>query len=324
MPDSAPPAADRPLLSIVSPVYQGAALLDELVARLHAAAGGITPGYEIILVDDGSPDAAWPHIQRLAAADGRVRGLRLTRNFGQHRALTAGFDHCRGEWVLVLDCDLQDPPEALPELLRHAQQQQADYVVARRGGAARADAWWRRASSRLFYRVLSGLTGVPQDAGVGNFGLYHRRVIDAVRRLPERNRFFPVMVRWVGMRGSSLVVPRAPRPSGRSAYSLTRRLNLALDVLLAWSDRPLRLAVQCGLGISALALVLGLITLLRFVLGQITVAGYTSLVLLMCFFCGLIITVLGMVGLYVGQTFEEAKQRPLYLVDETTEAGRLG
>ncbi len=303
---------------MVSPVYRGADLLAELVERIGAAVVPLTGQFEIVLVDDGSPDEAWARIQELSARDARVRGLRLSRNFGQHRAIAAGLDHCRGEWVVVLDCDLQDRPEEIPRLYAHARQHNLAYVLASR--TDRQHGLLQRLLSRWFYQLLHFLTGISHDARVGNFGLYHRRVIDAVRRMPERSRFFPVMVRWVGFRGGTLAVTHAARPSGGSSYSWGRRVQLAFDVMLAWSDKPLRLAVQFGLLVAGLAFLLGVVTLLRFVVGQISVPGYTSLVLLMCFFAGLIIAVLGMVGLYVGRTFEEAKQRPVYLVEAQTDS----
>ncbi|TLM93388.1 glycosyltransferase family 2 protein [Hymenobacter jeollabukensis] len=313
------PAADSgaPLLSVVSPVYGAAALLPELVRRIVAAVDGPTGGrFEIILVDDRSPDQAWPRIEAASRADARVRGVRLSRNFGQHRALAAGLAQSRGTWVAVLDCDLEDAPEAIPALWAAAQQPGCDYAVARR--EARQHGWGVRLTSKVFYRVLSTLTGVPQDDAVANFGVYHRRVIEAVGQLPERGRFFPVLVRWVGFEGTTLAVPHGTRPAGGSSYSFGRRLQLALDVLLAWSDKPLRLAILFGAFISAAATALGLITLVRYFIGSITVPGYTSLTLLLCFFFGLVIALIGLVGLYVGRTFEEARQRPLYLIDQLT------
>ncbi|KAA9332274.1 glycosyltransferase family 2 protein [Hymenobacter busanensis] len=310
LPDAAP------LLSVVSPVYRGAAMLDELVQRLLAAVRELPGSCEIILVDDRSPDNAWAKIEELSQQHTEVRGVRLSRNFGQHRAIAAGLDHCRGQWVVVLDCDLQDRPEEIPRLWGHAQQHGLDYVLASRQD--RQHGLGQRLVSGAFYRVLRYLTGVPHDASVANFGLYQRRVIEAVQHMPERARFFPVMVRWVGFQGATLPVAHAARSNGGSSYSWGRRLQLAFDVMLAWSDKPLRLAVQFGLLVTGLAFLLGLITLVRFWVGQISVPGYTSLVLLLCFFAGLIISLVGMVGLYVGRTFEEAKQRPVYLVDATT------
>jgi glycosyltransferase involved in cell wall biosynthesis len=299
--------------SIVSPVYQAENLVDELVQRLHRVMAELTAEYEIILVDDRSTDQSWARIQAQARLDSRVRGLRLSRNFGQHRAITAGLDHCRGEWVVVLDCDLQDRPEEIPALFAAAQRGY-DLVLARR--TVRRDSWHKKLLSRLFYRVLSYLTEVPQNPEIANFGIYHRKVIQAVITMRESIRYFPTMVRWVGFRTGYLAVAHASRPAGASTYNLSRRLQLGLDILLANSDKPLRLTVKWGLLLAGGAFVFVPITLLRYWLGQISQPGYTSLIISISFFAGLLLAVMGMVGLYIGKTFEQVKNRPLYLIDE--------
>ncbi|MCI1188913.1 glycosyltransferase family 2 protein [Hymenobacter sp. DH14] len=308
----------RPQFSVVSPVYQANATVEELVQRLHAALQLLSPAYEIILVDDRSTDDSWARIEALAGQDGRVRGLRLSRNFGQHRAITAGLDHCHGEWVVVLDCDLQDRPEEIPALFA-ATRQGFDLVLACR--TQRRDVWHTRLLSRLFYWVLAYLTGLPQNPEIGNFGIYHRRVIAAVLALRESIRYFPTMVRWVGFRAGYLPVEHAARPAGRSTYSLSRRLGLGLDIVLVSSDKPLRLAVQAGGLLAAGALLFVPITLVRYWLGLILQPGYASLIISIWFFSGLLLAALGLVGLYVGKTFEQVKNRPLYLIDEVAEPG---
>ena len=303
----------NPLLSIVSPVYGAGELVAELVQRIEASVRTLTQEYEIILVDDCSPDGAWVQIQAQAARDARVQGMRLSRNFGQHRAITAGLDRCRGEWVVVLDCDLQDRPEEIPALFAAAQRGH-DLVLARR--AKRQDSWGKKLLSRLFYGVLSFLTDLPQDPSVANFGIYHRKVIAAVLAMRESIRYFPTMVRWVGFRTGYLDVTHAERASGSSSYDLSLRLRLGVDILLANSDKPLRLTVKLGLLLSGGAFLLVPITLVRYWLGQIYQPGYTSLIISIWFFSGLLLSVLGMVGLYIGKTFEQVKNRPLYIVDE--------
>ncbi|OGX91093.1 glycosyltransferase family 2 protein [Hymenobacter coccineus] len=305
-----------PTFSFVSPVYQAESLVAELVRRLVLVGEALGGSFEIVLVDDRSLDGSWARIRALAARDPRVRGLRLSRNFGQHRAITAGLEQCRGEWVVVLDCDLQDQPEEIPALFAEAQRGY-DLVLARR--TSRQDAWHKKLLSRLFYRVLSYLTELPQDPAVANFGIYHRRVIAAVLAMRESIRYFPTMVRWVGFRTGYLGVAHAERAVGPSSYGLGRRLHLGLDILLANSDKPLRLTIKLGLLISGGAFLLVPITLLRYWAGQIYQPGYTSLIISIWFFSGLLLAVLGMVGLYIGKTFEQVKNRPLYILDE--EAG---
>ena len=315
LPTFRPVFVPNPLFSIVSPVYRSEELVDELVRRIQASVSPLTEDYEIILVDDRSPDGAWVRIQAHAARDPRVQGLRLSRNFGQHCAITAGLDRCRGEWIVVLDCDLQDQPEEIPALFAHAQRGY-DLVLAQRTN--RQDSWGQKLLSLLFYRVLSYLTETPQDAAVANFGIYHRRVIAAVLTMRESIRYFPTMVRWVGFRTGYLAVTHAERSVGHSSYGLSQRLKLALDIMLAYSDKPLRLTVKLGLFLSGGAFLFVPITLIRYWVGQISQPGYTSLIISIWFFSGLLLSVLGMVGLYIGKTFEQVKNHPLYIVDAGT------
>jgi glycosyltransferase involved in cell wall biosynthesis len=300
--------------SIVSPVYRADTLVAQLVSRIIAAVEPLGQPFEIILVDDRSPDNSWAAILE-QTADERVRGFRLSRNFGQHRAITAGLEQCRGEWIVVMDCDLQDQPEEIPGLYREALKGY-DLVFARR--VERQDSWLKRTGSRAFYRVLSYLTETKQDPAIANFGIYHRKVIDAVLTMRESIRYFPTMVRWVGFRSGGLAVTHAERSEGTSSYNLRRSINLALDIILAYSDKPLRLTVKLGLTISAAAFGFVLITLARYLLGHSWEPGYASLIVSIWFFAGLLLSVLGVVGLYIGKTFEQAKNRPIFLIDKTS------
>lgn len=306
----------RPLLSVVSPVYRAEALVEELVRRIRASIEPLTQNYEIVLVDDRSPDDSWDIIQQLAISDSRIQGIRLSRNFGQHQAITAGLDYSQGEWVVVLDCDLQDQPEEIPALLARAQLGY-DLVLARRTN--RQDSWSQKMLSRLFYQVLTFLTDTPQDAAVANFGIYHRRVITAVLTMRENIRYFPTMVRWVGFRRAYLDVAHAERAIGSSSYGLGQRLRLAMDTLLANSDKPLRLTIKSGLFLAGGAFLLVPVTLFRYSVGQISRPGYASLIISIWFFSGLLLSVLGMMGLYIGKTFEQVKNRPIYIVDGVTD-----
>lgn len=307
------------LLSIVSPVYRSASLVHELAQQVAAAAAGITPAYEIILVNDGSPDDAWERILEACAANPRVVGLNLSRNFGQHPAIAAGLAHSRGEWVVVMDADLQDRPDEIPNLYRHAVAGDWDVVQAQR--VARQDGWLKRFASAAFYQTLSWLTGTRHDASIANFGIYRRRVVDTIVGMPEQNRVFPVMIRWIGFRRTVLGVQHAARPEGKSSYNLKRMLNLALDIMLAYSDKPLRLVVKLGFGMSLLALGMTLYVLVRALLGAYAVSGYASLMISIWFLAGLVISILGMLGLYIGKIFEGVKQRPIYIVRDKITRG---
>ncbi len=310
---SVPEAAGRIELSIVSPVYQGANLVAALVSRLTAVLSGVTKNFEIILVDDGSPDASWSAIAALCRTQPRLVGVRLSRNFGQHYALTAGLRLARGERVIVMDCDLQDRPEEIPNLLAAATSE-VDIVLARR--TARQDPLLTRIRSRLFYRTLTYLTGVPHDAAIANFGVYHHRVIDAINAMPESIRYFPTMVRWVGFRVRTIDVAHDSRCSGESGYNFSKLLRLAVDIILANSDKPLRMVVKTGFLIAAVGFGFAGYMIMRALRGEIIVLGYASLIVSIWVLAGLIIVILGMVGLYIGKIFEGVKQRPPFIVSE--------
>ena len=300
-----------PYLSIVSPVYRAEALVDELVNRLVKHLSPITDRFEIILVEDGSPDGSWKKIEENCKKDSRIRGIKLSRNFGQHFAITAGLNEACGEWIVVMDCDLQDQPEEIEKLLRAAE---GGYEIVLASRTARTDGFFKCLFSRFFYRILSFLSGTRYDSTVANFGVYHQMVIGSILQMPERIRFFPAMVNWVGYTKTMVPVEHAKRPEGKSSYNFKKQIKLAVDIMLAYSDRPLRLIIGLGLLISFLAFVLGGVIFYRYLNGQINVVGYASLITSICFFSGIIVSVLGVIGLYIGKIFDGIKNRPSYLV----------
>ena len=303
----------RPELSIVVPVYGCEGCLEELSDRIHATLERMGASFEIVLVCDASPDRSWDRIRELARRDARIRGLRLTRNFGQHRAISAGLEHAQGRWIVVMDCDLQDTPESIEPLYAKAREGH-DIVFAQR--TDRQDAFSKRLFSRGFYRVLGYLTGTRYDASTASFGVFSARTIAAVNALPERDRFFPLMVRWTGFPATLLPVPHAPRQTGKTSYSFGKLLRLALEIILSYSDKPLRLVVKTGLLFSAISFLLVIFSLYRYLHGEVAVAGYTSIIASIWFLGGLMIFCSGVVGLYVGRMFNEVKQRPYYVINE--------
>jgi dolichol-phosphate mannosyltransferase len=305
--------SDTPDISIVSPVYCCADCLRALCDRIGATVAPTGASYEIVLVDDASPDTAWPVMRELAAADPRVKAVALSRNFGQHCAIAAGLEHARGRWVVVMDCDLQDRPEEIAALYAKAQEGH-DIVFAER--AARQDGWFKRNSSRAFIALLNWLSGADYDYRTANFGIYSRAVIDAVRSMGDRARFFPVMVRWTGFTRTSIPVRHDARGNGGSSYTLRKLLKLALDIMLSYSDKPLRLVASSGIVISLVALAMTAFSLYRYLHGDVTVAGYTSLIASMWLLAGVMLFCMGIIGLYVGRVFESVKSRPLFVVRE--------
>lgn len=308
-------AETLPSLSIVVPVYGCAGCLETLVERVHTAVSARWPAHEIILVDDMGPDRAWPRIEELARRYPQVLGLRLARNFGQHPAISAGLSVSRGAVVIVMDCDLQDRPEEIPNLVDALD---AEHRVALAHRSDRQDHWTKRLGSWAFYRLLSWLTGVPYDHGTANFGAYGRDVVEAVLAMPESNRFFPLLVRWCGFPTRIVPVRHDARAEGRSSYSLQRLLKLALEIALSYSDKPLRMMTWLGLGFALVAAGFAVYSVLGYVRGDIQVAGFTSIIASIWLIGGVVVSALGMVGLYVGRIFHESKRRPWFIVQART------
>jgi dolichol-phosphate mannosyltransferase len=301
--------------SIVSPVYRAEKILPELVRRIKTSVEPITQNFEIILVEDCGPDDSWSVIQSLSEKEPRVRGFKLSRNYGQHYAITCGLDQAQGDWVVVMDCDLQDQPEEIKKLHDKALEGY-DVVLARR--EERQDKFFKKLFSKLFYRTLGYLTGSKMDESIANFGIYHKSVIKSIAQLRESIRYFPTMVKWVGFKQTAIKVEHAPRAQGETSYNFKKLLNLAIDIILAYSDKPIRLTIKAGFLVSFFALLIGLIYLVKYFSGDIIVPGYASLIISIWFLSGLIITILGVVGLYVGKTFEGVKNRPIYIISEKT------
>jgi len=300
-------------LSIVSPVYRAEELVEILVDKILTQIKPLGISYEVILVEDASPDKSWEVICECCAKYPEVRGVRLSRNFGQHYAISAGLSLARGNWVVVMDCDLQDRPSEIPNLLEKAAEG-FDVVVARR--VMRQDGFFKTLSSKIFYWILGWLTGTDQDPAIANFGIYSCKVVAAINSMPESIRYFPTMVRWVGFRTASLDVKHESRLGGQTSYNLKRLMNLALDICLAYSDKPLRLAVGTGFVISLIGFVFAGLTMVQAFRGEIQVLGYASLIVSLWVLAGLMIFILGVVGLYVGKCFEGVKRRPAFIICE--------
>ena len=304
-----------PHISVVTPVYKAEGCLDELYKRLVAALGTVTQDFEIVMVEDCGGDRSWEIVQRLARADPRVKGLQFSRNFGQHYGITAGLDVAEGEWVVVMDCDLQDRPEEIPRLYAKAREGY-DVVLARRGG--RTEGATKRLFSRCFYRLLSWLADTEFDSAAGNFRIVSRKVVLACRNMREQLRFFSALVNWTGFPTAAVEVSHAVRHEGRSTYTFSKLCKLATDTIIAYSDKPLRLAVRLGFVLSILSFGAGIYVLMRAALYGSSVVGWPSLFISIYFIGGIIISILGVLGIYMGKTFDEAKKRPLYIVMNST------
>lgn len=298
-------------LSIVVPVYGCRESLEPLYLRIAAALKDTASDWELLLVNDGSADNAWPVIGELVERDSRVIGLDLSRNFGQHSAINAGLEHASGERVIVMDCDLQDRPEEIPHLLE-ASRAGNEVVLARRKN--RKDGFVKKLTSRAFHKVLRFLTGQEYDSSVANFGCYDRKVIDAVLSMGDVSRSFPLFVRWVGFSQTYVDVQHAQREYGQSTYTFRKAMKLAVGAMMTFSDRPLRMVVTLGLWISLVAGVVAFGYFLGALRGAFDVEGWATVVISIWLLAGLIIMIQGVIGLYVAKIFDQTKRRPLFIV----------
>jgi len=304
-----------PHLSVVIPVYKAADCLHELVSRLVTSLETITDDFECILIEDCGGDGSWEIICTIAEADPRFKGIQFSRNFGQHYGITAGLDHCKGDWIVVMDCDLQDQPEEIAKLY-HKAQEGFDVVLGRRKN--RQDKTRKRLSSRLFFKLFNYLTDMNYDPGVGNFRIISSKVAHNCKNIRENLRFFPGMIEWMGFSSTTIDVDHAQRRAGESSYTFGKLLQLATDTIIAYSDKPLRLSIRLGFGIAALALIFGSGLLVYATFFNVPIMGWSSLIVSVYFLGGVIIANLGIIGIYLGKTFDETKKRPLYIINTTT------
>lgn len=304
-------------ISVVIPVYGCRAAIPELHRRLCESLEKISKAFEIILVDDYCPQNSWEEIQKVCEKDKRVIGIHMARNFGQIRAITAGLDKSRGDWVVVMDCDLQDRPETIPELYQKAQEGY-DVVFARREG--RKDSAITKFLSKCFYKVYDYFTDGTFDSSICNFSISKRKVIDYYCRMREQNRAYTMFIRWLGFKQTAIDMSADERFEGKSSYNLKRKLKMAFEIITSQSNKPLLFSVKLGFVSAFLALIYIIYLVFReIILGDVLV-GWTSIVASIYLMGGIILCAIGVVGIYVGNIFNEAKNRPLYVIDECLNA----
>lgn len=321
LPTPQPDAVPAPAISIVAPCFNEEAVVEEFHRRAAAAARAVAgEDFEIVLVDDGSRDATWAHMRRIAAADPNLVAVRLFRNHGHQVALTAGLNLARGRRILLIDADLQDPPELLADMMR-LMDEGADVVYGQRV-KREAETLFKKASAALFYRLLRRLADAPIPVDAGDFRLIDRRVADALMAMPERQRFIRGMVSWIGGRQVPLAYERKARFAGETKYPLRKMIRFATDAITSFSVAPLRLAVTLGLVSAALAVALLGYTLFRWIVDA-TVVGWTSTMTAIALFGSVQLLVLGIMGEYVGRLFLEVKDRPLFMVGQVAARGQV-
>jgi glycosyltransferase involved in cell wall biosynthesis len=314
-------------LSIVVPCFNEQACLPALHERLTAAArGAVGDDYEIVLVNDGSRDSSWAIMQQLSESDPHLTGVNLSRNHGHQLALTAGLDLSRGDTILIIDADLQDPPELLPAMLETMRSQHADVVYGVRK-SRRGDTAFKRATAHGFYRMLSRATDVEIPVDTGDFRLMSRRALDALLAMPEQARFIRGMVAWIGFKQVPLAYDRDQRFAGETKYPLGKMVRFALDALTSFSSAPLKIASHAGLILSISSVLLVAYIGYSWLSGK-SIQGWTSLMLVVVVLGAVQMFVLALMGEYIGRLYNEAKRRPLYIVADiaggSTHAPRLG
>jgi dolichol-phosphate mannosyltransferase len=300
-------------LSVVIPVLNEETLIQELIDRVTLNCEKITNDYEVIIVDDGSLDGTWLKISEASKLNIKIKGLKFSRNFGHHYALTAGLHETMGEWVVVMDGDLQDRPEVIPDLYQESQKGYDVVFVSRKN---RPEKIYYRALQKIFYWFLKSLSGLNFDSSQANFSIISRKVVDAFKSFPENARFYGSTIMWLGFKRSKIFADHGKRLSGKPSYTFRKRLRLASDIILSFSERPLKFAIGVGVILSTISIIVATWIIYAAITWGYSVTGWTSLIFSIFFFSGVILVFLGIIGIYLGRVFQEVKKRPLYVVSE--------
>jgi dolichol-phosphate mannosyltransferase len=308
-------------ISIVAPCFNEQPVLVEFIRRVQLVSDSVGLPYEIVLVDDGSMDATWTIISQFARLDSRILGVRLRRNHGHQIALSAGIAASRGDILLLIDSDLQDPPELLPRMMDLMRETGADVVYGQRL-SRKGEGLFKRASAAMFYRALNWLADLDIPRDTGDFRLITRPVADILSQMPERHRFVRGMVAWIGGKQVAFQYVREARYAGTSKYPLRRMLRLANDAVTSFSRRPLQIATTAGLITAVLSVLLGCISIIGWIAGM-TVPGWTSLMTVLGLFGALQFMMLGVIGEYIGRLYEQSRERPMFMESERAGRGLL-
>ena len=302
-----------PIISIVSPVYRAEKIVAKLVSEIQKTMFTMNISYEIILVDDRSPDNSWEAMKILSAKFSEVKSIRLSRNFGQHPAIIAGLSQAKGEWIVVMDCDLQDQPKEIEKLFNKTKEG-FDVVLAKREN--RKDGFLKKLSSRIFHKIYGYLTETKFDNTIANFGIYNKKVIDEVLEMNDYIKSFPLFANWVGFSTTVIEVEHAKRDSGKSTYTFPKLLSLAFNTVISFSNKPLKLFVKFGMIISLLSFLVGTFYIIESINHKIEVLGYASIIVSIWFLSGIIITIIGFTGIYIGKIFDQSKGRKSFIIDK--------
>ncbi|MBC8106475.1 MAG: glycosyltransferase family 2 protein [Anaerolineae bacterium] len=302
------------LISVVVPIFNEQENLPELRRRMTASLDSTGDSWELVLVNDGSRDASPQMLREMNAEDPRIKVIDLSRNFGHQPAVTAGIHHARGDCVILIDGDLQDPPEVIPEMVAKWKQGHQVVLGERR---SRAEGGTRGVGFKLFYPIFRRISDLPSAPDAGIFGLMDRVVVNEFNKLPERNRFIPGLRSWLGFKQTSVLYDRQDRAAGKPKQTLRRLMKYAMDGMVSFSYKPLRASMWLGFTVSGISFLLGVFYLIDFLRHRDKYGtGFTTLMLTMLFFGGVQLISVGVLGEYIGRIYEEIKQRPLYVVQE--------
>jgi dolichol-phosphate mannosyltransferase len=315
-----PRILEQPVYSLVIPIFNEEECLLELEDRLHSLMDRLDASAEVVLVDDGSSDSSYEQIASLCQRDRRFRAIQLSRNFGHQLAITAGLDHARGDAVVVMDADLQDPPEVVLEMA--ARWREGCDVVHAVRDEREGESAFKRVTASWFYRLLARIGDVRVPANSGDFRLVDRKALDAFRQMRESNRYVRGMFGWVGFQQCAVTYTRPPRFAGTSKYPLRKMIRFAFDGIVSFSTAPLRLALRIGFILSALSIAAGIAAIVLKLSGALEVPGWTSMIFAITFLGGVQLLTIGLMGEYVSRIHDEVRGRPLYLIRETLDGGR--
>jgi dolichol-phosphate mannosyltransferase len=303
------------IISVITPVFRSANSILPLYNKITAVVQKLDDflDYEIIMVEDCGGDDSWKIIENIAKNDSHLKGIQLSRNYGQQNAITAGLDICNGDWIVVLDCDLQDDPDAILPLWQKAKE---GYEVVNVRRKQRQDSWIKKYRSRLYHMFFEWISGMAYDPDVASYRIISKKVLFAYNQMREQSRGFSIQVHWLGFPTSSIDYQHASRFDGKSSYNLKKLISLAVDVAVSYSNKPLYISIFLGSFISCVSFCIALWFFIRKIFWQIPVAGWTSLVVSVWFLGGIILANIGVIGIYIGKIFNETKNRPIYAISK--------
>ena len=300
-------------ISVVAPIYNEEQTISEFVKQVTNTLNQISIDYEILLVDDGSNDNSWEKIKTEVMSNSNIRGIKLSRNFGHHYAISAGLHKANAKWIVVMDSDLQDRPDVIKDLYSKAKEGYEVVFVSR---INRPESFGYLFLQKIFYKLLNLFSGLKFNSRQANFSIIGHKVVDAFRQFPETARFYGSTIKWLGFKTTQINAPHGTRFSGKPSYTFKKRVKLALDIILSFSDRPLKFAIYFGTFMASIAIIISVWIVWGALNGEFVVLGWASLMASIFFVGGSILIVLGILGINLGRDFNGLKNRPLYVISD--------